>query len=302
LLANKSLLLGLIFTIFWSTGAIIMKIGLLSASPLTLGVIRFLIAGLLLLLYIYVIKKGTYRFPNKKEWKPLFLLGLLNTALYLGISFWALQTVSAGLFNLFVPINPFIVAFLVWIFMGESIQKKVWLGMILSSIGLFIATYPLIKESQSTVSGIIFLITAMICMAIGSIYYKKVNLQLSNLVINAWQVFIGGVILIIPTILLEAGNPIEFDKYFIAYLLWSIFGISITTMLIWFYLLKEDAVKANNWLFLTPIAGYGLSAFILGEAITIFDIIAVILVLLGLYFSGNLKVNIKREQSIQLSK
>jgi drug/metabolite transporter (DMT)-like permease len=115
-------------------------------------------------------------------------------------------------------------------------------------------------------------------------------------------VFIGGIILIIPTILLEAGNTIHFDKYFIAYLVWSIFGISITTMLLWFHLLKEDAVKANNWLFLTPIEGYGLSALILGEAITIFYIIAVFLVILGLYLSGNLKVNIKKEQSIQLSK
>jgi probable blue pigment (indigoidine) exporter len=200
------------------------------------------------------------------------------------------------------PINPFIVALLVWIFMGKGSGKKVWLGMVLSSIGLFIATYPLIKESQSSLSGVYFLIIAMICMAIGSIYYKKTQLQLSNLVINAWQVFIGGIILIIPTILLEAGNTIHFDKYFIAYLVWSIFGISITTMLLWFYLLKEDAVKANNWLFLTPIEGYGLSALILGEAITIFYIIAVFLVILGLYLSGNLKVNIKKEQSIQLSK
>ncbi|MEI2329236.1 EamA family transporter [Priestia megaterium] len=56
--------LGILFTILWASGAVSVKFGLLSAPPLIMGTIRFLLAGGLLLLYIYFFKKGTYRMPH----------------------------------------------------------------------------------------------------------------------------------------------------------------------------------------------------------------------------------------------
>ncbi|MGV2806053.1 EamA family transporter, partial [Clostridium perfringens] len=78
----KGLFIGLLFTVLYASGAIIMKIGLLSASPLTLATLRFLIAGVLLLVFIYGFRKGKYPLPNKREWGVLLLLGLLNTSLF----------------------------------------------------------------------------------------------------------------------------------------------------------------------------------------------------------------------------
>ncbi len=108
----KGLMLGLLFTVLYASGAISMKFGLHSASPLTLATLRFVIAGLLLLSYIYILQKGKYRMPNKKEFSILFWLGLLNTTLFLGLGLVALQTVSSGIFNLFVPANALLYAFL----------------------------------------------------------------------------------------------------------------------------------------------------------------------------------------------
>jgi probable blue pigment (indigoidine) exporter len=90
---------------------------------------------------------------------------------------------------------------------------------------------------------------------------------------------------------LEMGKPIVLDKNLIIYLLWSVLGVSIFAMVLWFYLLNQDAVKANIWLFLTPIAGYVLSFMLLGEEITKFDVIATLFVFTGLYLTGNLRFN-----------
>ncbi|MCM3268080.1 DMT family transporter [Paenibacillus elgii] len=286
----KGLLIGILFTVLYSSGAIIMKIGLHSASPLTLATLRFITAGLLLLLYIYIIKKGKYALPNKREWKILLLLGLLNTALFVGLGNLALRTISAGIFNLFLPINPFVFALFSLAFLGKSIRLKEWMGMAVSVIGLFIATYPSLATSHATFSGILLLILAMISMAVGSLVYKKANLQLPNLVINAWQVFIGGILLIIPTLFFESEKPINVDIHLVEYLLWSVFGLSIISMGLWFYLLKQDAVRANNWLLLNPVTGYILAAIVLGEPITWYAVIATVIVLLGLYLSGNFRI------------
>ncbi|MED4241010.1 DMT family transporter [Priestia megaterium] len=291
--------LGILFTILWASGAVSVKFGLLSAPPLIMGTIRFLLAGGLLLLYIYFFKKGTYRMPHKKEWKTLILLGLFNTSLYLGCGFWALQTVSSGFFNLAVVINPFLVALLSSILMKRSIQKKEWIGMIFSTIGLIIATYPLLEHSHSTWSGLLLLIIGMVSMAIGSVYFQKQKLELPSLVINAWQVLFGGVILILPSIILEFNKPFILDLNLIMYLVWSVLGVSIFAMILWFYLLKQDAVKANIWLFLTPIAGYFLSSTLLGEEVTIYDILASLFVFTGLYLSGNFRLNKAPKSSLE---
>ncbi|WP_047151780.1 DMT family transporter [Aneurinibacillus tyrosinisolvens] len=283
--------LGMLFTILWASGAVSVKFGLLSFPPLTMGTTRFLLAGCLLLSYIYIVRRGNYPLPKKREWKPLFLLGLFNTAIYLGCGFWALQSVSSGFFNLAVVINPFLVALFSSIFTERSLQRKEWMGMVVSAIGLLIATYPLFENSHATLSGIFLLFFAMISMAIGSVYFRKVDLQLPSLVINAWQVLFGGVILIVPSMYLESDKNMVFDMNFIVYLLWSVLGVSIFAMILWFYLLKQDTVKANNWLFLTPIAGYALSSILLGEELTKYDVIATLFVFTGLYLSGNFQLN-----------
>jgi drug/metabolite transporter (DMT)-like permease len=50
-------------------------------------------------------------------------------------------------------------------------------------------------------------------------------------------------------------------------------------------------VKANNWLFMTPVFGYLLAAVFLHEAITMFDIAATGFVIAGLLLSGNIPVH-----------
>lgn len=289
-MGGKNLLVGLLFTVLYASGAISMKFGLESAPPLTLATMRFILAGILLLLFLYVFQKGKYRVPTKNELGKLFILGLLNTSMFLGLGIIALQTVSSGIFNLFVPANAIIYALLAFMFLGQSLKLKQWGGIVIAFGGLTIASFPSIVESGATVAGILFLIGAVVSMAVGSLLYKKMDLQLPPIVINTWQVVFGGMVLIIPTVLLEAGQPIVFDMNLVGYLLWSVFALSIVNLSLWFYLLKEDAIIANNWLLLNPVAGYILGAIILGESITQYAVVGTIFVLLGLYLTGNFHI------------
>ncbi|MBS4190569.1 EamA family transporter [Bacillus sp. FJAT-49705] len=289
--------LGLFFTLLWSSAAIATKFGLHSTTPLVLATTRFLIAGGLLFLYVYVIRRK-YPWPKLQEWRSLIILGLLNTTIYLGATFWALNYVSAGLFNLFVTTNPFIVAFLSYLWLERRITLKEWIGMIIAAAGLLIASWPSLTNSDATVTGLIILGLGMVSMAIGSVYFTKCNLNLPSIVINTWQVTIGGLVLIPITYVLEKEIYfLKLDLYLIGSLTWLVFIISIGTMLLWFYLLKQDTVRANNWLFTTPIFGYVLAVIFLNESITIFDIAATVLIIIGLLFSGNIVIHpIKKTQ------
>ncbi|MFF2753072.1 DMT family transporter [Psychrobacillus sp. NPDC058041] len=286
--------MGLFFTFLWSSAAIATKFGLYSTTPMLLATTRFLMAGLLLFLYVYLFNRK-YPWPKLQDWFPLIILGLLNTTLYLGATFWALNYVSAGLFNLFVTTNPFIVAILSYLWLKRKVSLKEWLGMIVAAIGLLIATWPSFTSNEVKGIGLLILGLGMVSMSIGSVYYKKSNLSLPNIVINTWQVLIGGVVLIPITYILEKDSYfIKMDYYLLGSLIWLVFIISIATMLLWFYLLKQDAVRANNWLFMTPIFGYVLAAIFLNESITMNDLIATLLVITGLLLSGNLAIHSKK--------
>jgi probable blue pigment (indigoidine) exporter len=90
--------LGILLIILWVSGVVSVKFGLLSFPPLTMGMIRFLFAGGLQLLLIYVVRNG-----------KLFILGVLNTFLYLCATFWYSKRFQQAFFNLAVVVNPFLV-------------------------------------------------------------------------------------------------------------------------------------------------------------------------------------------------
>ncbi|UVI33415.1 DMT family transporter [Paenibacillus spongiae] len=284
-----STVLGLLFSLLWSSAAIATKFGLASTTPLALAAFRFLSAGLLLLLYVYVFHRN-YSWPRSRHWLPLIGLGLLNTTIYLGATFWALNDVSAGLFNLFVATNPLLVAVLSYIWLKRSISIKEWLGMLVAAIGLWIAAWPSIAIGEASMSGLIILGIGMLAMAVGSVYFKKVDLELPGIVINTWQLCIGGILTLPLAYVLEKDTFFfKPDIHFLGSLLWLVFIISIGTMLLWFFLLKRDPVKANNWLFMTPIFGFILAAIFLQETITLFDKAATVVVVIGLFLSGSVK-------------
>jgi len=214
----------------------------------------------------------------------------------LGATFWALHYVSAGLFNLFVATNPFLVALLSYTWLKRSLSFKEWLGMTVAAVGLLIATWPSIAYGEASVGGLILIGVGMLSMAVGSVYFKKVDLDLPGIVINTWQLCMGGIFSIPIAYLLEKETFFfKPDIHFFGSLIWLVFIISIGTMLLWFYLLKQDPVRANNWLFLTPISGFLLAAVFLHEMITLSDIAAIFIVMTGLFLSGSMK-KISREK------
>jgi probable blue pigment (indigoidine) exporter len=270
---------GLVFALFWASASVAAKTGLKSADPLTLLVIRFLLAGLLMLLYSVVVKKE--RLPRQAEWKQLTIFGSLNTAVYLGCFFIASQTVSAGLATLFVSVNPLLIAFISAAYLKRTPSRNEIIGFSICFIGLALASWPHLQDAEASLFGIVILSLGMLVYSFGTVYFKKQNMQLSTLSVNAWQVLIGGLILI-PFSFLFNTRPIAFNQDFYLSLFWLTIVVSIFTMLLWLYLLKKDTVKASRWLYLSPIFGYLLSYFILDEPLTVFAGFGTLLVIAGL--------------------
>lgn len=276
------LLTGLLFSIFWASASVAGKIGLQSAEPLVLFNVRFLGAGAALLFYVYALERG--RLPVQQEWKQLALFGAFNTSLYLGLFVLALHEVTPGITTLAVALNPLFISILSAVWMKRKVLVREWLAIAIGISGVFIAAYPHLETSYATPKGLVLLGLSQVAYSIGAVYYAAVTWKLPRTTINAWQVFIGG-LLIIPFTLLAHEKPNQLDLRFFLSLSWLIFPVSILAVQLWLRLLKTDAVRASMWLYLCPVFGFLYAALFLREPITYYTLAGTTLVMAALYIS-----------------
>ena len=289
----KSILIGLLFAALWASASVATKFGILSAPPLILANVRFFFAGAVLLLYGYGFKRDKeYRMPNAREWRQLAIFGLLNTTVYLGLYVYAMKYTAAGIGSLAVSTNPLLIVLLSsWLIGRKPAKEEIW-SIVIGMLGIGIATYPLLKGSSTTLLGLLILMLSMVAVSFASVYYASVKWRLPNILINAWQVALGGLFLFPFTLAFADFSSVVIDDRFVYSILWLSLAVSVIGLICWFYLLKIDTVKASLWLFLCPVFGFFYAWWLLDEPITLYTVIGTALVVFGLYLGQRKKLKV----------
>lgn len=264
----------------WASASVAAKYGLQSAEPLVLFQVRFFLAGLAMLVYAYGFKKS--KLPTREEFKHLSIFGFLNVTLYLSLFVLGIKEVAAGIGSLAIALNPLMMTVLSAIVLGRKIKKLEIFGLLLGIFGVLVAVYPLFANSYVSLKGLIYLALSMLSYSYAAIYFTKVEISIDRMAINGWQVLIGGIFMFPLTILFHSQNN-TFDATFWYSVLWMAFPVSTTAVGIWLWLLNKDAVKAAFFLFLCPIFGFIYASILLNEPFTIYTLLGLVFVLLGLF-------------------
>lgn len=284
----KFVVLGLLFALLWASASTATKIGLESAQPFVIALVRFLIAGSIMLLLSHVLIRK--RIPKGKEWRQLIIYGFLNITAYLGFYVVAMENVSAGFGSLAVATNPVFMSLLASMFLGYKLRLSAVVSMIICFGGVAIVAYPLMQSSLTTMEGILFMTASMISYSIGNLYVSRQKWNdLHILTINGWQTILGGVFLLPVLFYTYEGSQNVYNTSFWMSVTWLAIPVSIAAVLLWLYLLKENPVKASYWLFLCPIFGFFIARLFVNEPITLYTVIGVVLVIVGLYFLNKKK-------------
>ena len=277
----KNIFIGIAFASLWSSASVATKIGLSSAEPLMIANARFFIAGILMLLWAHIGRR--HRLPLKTEWLPLAIYGFLNVTLYLGAFVYAMKHVAAGIGSLSVATNPIFISILTALWLRKPIKTRIWAALGLGILGVGVATYPLLRNSYADTEGLIILTISMLSYSVGTVYYSSRQWAIPTVVINGWQVLLGGFLLLPLTYFMTDMPKNTFDAPYWLSVMWLAVPVSIGAVQLWLYLLKLDAVKAAMWLFLCPISGFIYAFLILGEPITAYTIVGTAFVIWGLY-------------------
>ena len=286
----RQLLPGLLFAMLWASASVATKIGIQAADPLVLALVRFLIAGSLMLVYAYFLQRGPSPLPRGVQWRQLMVFALLNTTIYLGAFVLALQQVSAGIGSLSTATNPLFITLLSAVWLRRPLRWYEGAGILLGLAGVGLATYPLLQTSYATLSGLIILMIGMVSVSAATVYYARVTWNLPTLIINGWQVLIGGIFLLPFTLLTADINATRWNGQFWGGVLWLIGPVSVVALQLWFYLVRQDTVRASLWLFLCPIFGFVYSWALLGEPITGYTYAVTAMVIMGLVLAQREKL------------
>lgn len=291
----RQFLPGILFAALWASASVATKFGVTVADPLVLATTRFFIAGLMMLFYAYILTPSGNRLPKAIEWKQLLIFSILNTSLYLGAFVLAIKHVSAGIGSLSTATNPLFIMVLSAIWLKRKLKKTEIAGVMLGLFGVALACYPLLLNSYATIEGLLILLVGMISVSAATVYYASIKWTLPSIVINGWQVLLGGCVLLPFMLLTSDFKNSHLTSTFWLSVLWLIIPVSIIALQLWFYLVKLDAVKASLWIFLCPFFGFAYSYFLLGEPITWHTFVGTALVIAGLALAQQASLKVEKE-------
>lgn len=284
---NKNLgwfIAGNLFAVLWASASTATKIGLAVAQPLVIAEVRFALASLIMLFVAHFILKQ--RLPLKKEWKQLMIYGFLNISVYLGLYVIAMQNITAGIGALAVASNPVFISFISVLFLKKRLHYSVVISIIVCTLGVAFASWPLFGNASVSVGGLVILLLSMLSYSAGAIYFSSKQWNgLSLLAINGWQTLLGGIFLLPVTLAFYKSSGNHLNSRFWLSVSWLAIPVSIFAVQLWLWLLQLNAVRAGLWLFLCPLFGFIIAAWILKDTISAYTIAGIVLVIVGLLMS-----------------
>jgi drug/metabolite transporter (DMT)-like permease len=212
------------------------------------------------------------------------VLGVANNALYLGLAYTGLQTVSAGLGGLIVSANPVFTAGLAALFLGEPLAWRRVAGLALGVAGVSLIVWHRMSVGTDSLQGILFTVASLVSIVLGTILFKLLAPRGSLWIGNGVQNLAAGVVLLPFALTFSSLSDIVPSMRLLGAFAFLVLGGSIVAYLLWFHLLKVcGATAASAYHFLMPPLGVLFAWIVLGEHVEVRDLMGIVPVALGIY-------------------
>src|SRR6478736_4838007 len=184
-----------LFCLLWSFAFVAGKIGVTDCPPLILLTARFSLGGILIL-SITALRGEAWSSLSWRDVAIFAVLGIANNALYLGLGYTGLQTVSAGLGGLIVSANPVFTAALATLLLGETMTWRKAGGLSLGIIGVTFIVWHRLSVGTDSLHGIVFTLASLASIVAGTILFKLLAPKGSLWIGNGIQNLAGGLALL----------------------------------------------------------------------------------------------------------
>lgn len=274
------MVMGFTFALMWSSAFTSARIIVLQAPALTISSLRFLISGLIAIGIAYLL--GQRIRLDRRNWRAVFIFGICQNALYLGLFFLAMQRIEASLASIIASVMPLMVGLASAVFLKERLSRLGIIGLVIGFAGVAIIMIARLNGGLDML-GILYCLVGVTSLAAATLSVRAAASKGNVLMVVGLQMLVGSAALLVPALILEE-QVINWNFSLAAALSYTIIVPGLMATVIWFLLVERiGATRASTYHFLNPFLGVGIAAVILGETLTLQDIIGVVVVMAGIF-------------------
>ncbi|MFC5053271.1 DMT family transporter [Saccharothrix xinjiangensis] len=243
-----------------------------AGNPLWGAVLRALPAGLLLLLL-------RRRLPRGSWWWRSLVLGTLNMGAFFALVYLAAQLLPTSLASTIMATSPLVMIALAWPLLGERPRVRAVLGALVGILGVVLVLASGLGPANPL--GMAASAAAMAMSAFGHVLTKRWGAGADVLSVTSWQLVAGGLVLVLPAVVVEGGPPSPTWRAVLGFAFLSVVATAVA-FVAWFAGLRRlDAGAVGVIGLLNPVTGVLLGVLLAGERLTAHQVLGSALVLSG---------------------
>jgi len=266
----STILTALFVTFLWSASFILIKWGLSEIPPITYAGLRYSIAFVCLLPFVFKKERITeIKNLERKDWLRLIALGFLFYTFTQGTQFIGLSLLPAVTVSLLLNFTPIIVAVMGIFILTEKPTFLQWIGTIFFVIGIITYFYPVDLSGSQTI-GVAVMTIGVLANSGSAILGRSINREnkISALTVTLISMGIGSFTMLIGGIFFQGLPPISLTTFL--YLLWLAIINTALAFTLWNLTLKSLTAMESSIINGTMLIQITLLAWIfLGESISI---------------------------------
>ena len=267
----------------WGSSFGAIKIALYDVSPLTVMSFRILLAGVALLILTLVRKSD---FPSGiQNWLKIFWMALFGTLIPFFLVPWGQQLISSSLTAILMAVNPLFALILGHFFSNNEVFTSRKLLSILVGFSGVVLVFG--ENAFSSTNGNILAQLAVIFAGIGYTISGVIATRMDRLSADSVSaaIFICASVIILPIwIVIEKPWNLNFEKEsLIALTHLGLVSTGMAFLMRYYIIFRAGAVFLSYVAFLIPMFGIFFGILFLEESISMNTIVAVLLILLGVF-------------------
>jgi len=278
-----SITLPILFVVLWSSAFVTGKIIVIDASPSTALALRFGVVALGFLAYVFA--RGEQLWVGRRGFAEACVTGVLFHGLYLtGIFHAVLNGVPAGSVALIVCLQPLITGALAGYLFSEIVTARQWFGLFLGFLGTVFVVDSSVGDFSYSV-GLMWAFVGLVAVTSATLLQKKFSGRIPLPTNNFYQ---AGAATVFHLIILITIEPIRLNisSSFVLAIGWQILAVSFGAFSILMYLLaRSSASQTVAWLYLVPPLAAFFGWLILGEELSLTDLLGFLIVSSGVYLA-----------------
>jgi drug/metabolite transporter (DMT)-like permease len=279
---NKAYLYLLITFFAWGSLYVVSKFVLGKIPIITISFLRYVIAGMILLI---LLKQRKLKKIEKQDYKYVFSIGFLGYFVAIGAQLLGTKLSNASLASLVNSMNPIVIMlFAIFILKEKLTINKIVCG-ILAIVGVYIIVGGV--DGSSQILGISVSIFSVFLWSYVSVIIRKITQKYDSLQITTYGIIIAAICTMPFSIWELTVNPdVQFDRSVILSMLYIGGVCTAVAHVLWNKSLSLMEAGACSLFYpLQPMVAIFLGWLFLGESISMNFVLGAILIIGGVLFS-----------------